>query len=1023
MVNPLIAWSVAHRLLVVLSALVLSAGAIAAALRAPLDVFPEFAPPIVDVQTEAIGLGTADVEALVTTPLEQALAALPGVESMRSTSTPGLSVLSVQFEYGVDPYRARQWVAERLPLAAEQLPPEARPAVAPVAAALTTVLTIGLRGDRTLSPFDLRDLAQWMLRPRLLAVVGVADVLVYGGDVREVAVTATPERLWAHGATLDDVVAAVQGADASAGSGFVDRSGQRLPVWVAGRPRGPGDYAVAPVVATARPPVALDSVASVEEAPAQAVGDARVNGDPGVVLRVIRQPDVDVIRLTRELEAALAAARHALPPAVRVEPAMVRQASFIEHAIGNLSRALLVGAVLVTIVLLLFLGDARAALVSVVAMPLSLLSAVALLRALGATINVMVLGGLAIAVGEVVDDAIIDVENAWRRLRGAPPGSDGDRVVVAALVEVRSAVVYATLIVALVFVPVFLLSGVPGALFRPLATAYVLATLASLAVALTVTPALSAALLPSAVAARPRDPRLVRRLRALYRGALARSLDLPGAVAAVALLALAVAVAVTPLLRLEFLPEFHETDFAMHMTGAPGVGLDESARVGAAVARDLLAIPGVESVAQIAGRAPLSEDPWQAERSELMVRLAADADAERATEAARGAVAGIAGFAFDLKQFLNERIEELLGGSGAQIVVRLRGGDLSALERAAGDVATRIAAIPGAVDVHTPGVLGAPTVRVEPRRFDLLRYGLSAAALQRAMRAAFGGLVVGRVASDDRRANVVVHLDAASARDPERLAALPIATGSAGAVSLGTVADVAIGPIRSSIAHEDGVPTIAIRLDAAGRPLADVAHDAESVLSATALPAGVYGEVGGEYAAARAAERQLVGIGALCLVGILILLLADFGSLALSLLALVNTPLAFVGGIVAIALGAGGRLSLGAIVGFVTVFGITIRNGIVLIAHFEQEAKARGRALDRAEIVAAAADRLGPILMTALVAGLALLPLLALGGRPGGEIEQPLALVVVGGLASSTLLNLFVVPAAYRVLRREAAAS
>jgi len=1012
-VARLVGAALRHRAAVFLMAAGLLVGGLYAARTAPLDVFPEFAPPIVEVQVEAPGLAPEDVEALVTRPLERALGGAPEVATLRSSSIAGLAVVTAVYHYGTDPYRARQVVIERLALTAEQLPAGTRPAVSPLSAALSTILAIGLRAGPEVTPLELRDMAEWTIRPRLLAVPGVANVVIYGGGIRQVQLTTTPERLWAAGVTLDDLAAAAGAADAAAGSGFLDRGGQRLPTWLDARLRGPADLARAPLPGHDSVPVSVAAVADVGEGPAVPVGDATVNGEPGVLLLVIKQPEMNVLAVTAEVEEALRAVVRALPAGVRVEESMFRQASFVTHALGNLRRALLAGVVLVIVVLVLFTGSQRAALVSVVAIPLSLLAAVAVLRAAGATLNVMVLGGLAIAVGEVVDDAIIDVENAWRRLRAAPAGARAADVVLAASVEVRSAVVYATVMVALVFLPVFLLGGLEGALFRPLATAYVLATLASLVVALTVTPALAAVLLPGAVARRAEPPRLLSALRAHYERALGAALARPAPVIVGSLAALAAALALTPLLRLEFLPEFHETNFVMHMTGAPGVGLDESARVGAATARTLLAVPGVRSVAQVIGRSTLSEDTFGPERSEMMVQLEPGVNAAAVSAELRARTAEVAGFAFDLKQFLNERIEELLGGVGAALVVRLRGPDLPSLEQAAATVSERLAVIPGVADLHAPGALAASGIRVKPRRADLLGQQVSAAAVERALRAALGGLPVGRIVEGERQADVVLRIAADGVLDPERLARLPILGEHGRVLPLGAVADVERAPLRTAITHEDGVRTVLVRLDARGRALEAVAHDVARAVAAARLPAGVYAEVGGEYAAAAAARTRLVGLGALALLGIFVLLVVDFGSTRLAALTMVNVPLAFVGGLAAVLLGAGGRLSLGAIVGFVTVFGITIRNGIVLVAHFLHVEEARGGPLDRAAVVAAAADRLAPILMTALTTGIALVPLLLLGGRAGGEVEQPMALVIVGGLVSSTWLNLFVVPVWY----------
>ncbi len=1017
MVARLVGEALRHRTVVLLLAAALLAAGIFSARHASLEVFPEFAPPVVEVQTEAPGLAAEDVEALVTRPIEQALGGTPGVTTMRSSSIAGLADVAVIFPYGTDAYRARQVVIERLALAAGQLPPGIRPSVSPLSAALSTILAIGLRGSPEVSPSTLRDLAEWTIRPRLLAVPGVANVVVYGGRIRQIEINTSPERLRTAGVALSELVAAATQADASAGSGFLDRSGQRLTTWFDGRLRSTADLARAPLPAHS-PALSVDAVADVRDGARVPVGDAVVNGAPGVLLLVTRQPDVNVIEVTDAVEQALNAIVALLPPGVHVEASLLRQATFVLHALENVRRALWAGAVLVLIVLLVFLGNMRAALISVIAIPLSLLAAVTVLTAAGASLNVMVLGGLAIAVGEVVDDAIIDVENAWRRLRAAPAGANVIEIVLAASVEVRSAVVYATLMVALVFLPVFLLGGLEGALFLPLATAYVLATLASLGVALTVTPVLASVLLPGATSVAPATPRLLWSLQVRYRRALGRALAHPAPIAWVSGLALVGGLALTPFLRLEFLPAFHETNFIMHMTGAPGVGLEESARVAGEVQRTLLAVPGVHAIAQAIGRSTLSEDTFGAERSELMVQLDPDADAEHVTATLAERAGQIAGFTFDVKQYLNERIEELLEGTGAELVVRLRGADFTRLTEAARTVVQRVSTIPGAIDVHAPGAFAAPGVRLTPRREDLLRHGVSAVEVQQALRAALGGLPVGRLVDNERQTDIVVRLGIDVASDPERIGRLPIVTSAGRVVTLAEVADVIPEPLRTAIAHEDGLRTVVVRLDAARRSLAAVAEDVAAAVRELTLPPGVYAEVGGEYAAASAAQRRLIGLSVFALLGIFILLLIDFGSARLAGLTLVNVPLAFIGGIVAVLLGAGGRLSLGAIVGFVTVFGITVRNGIVLIAHFLHVEAEHGGALDDAALVAAATDRLAPIVMTALVTGIALLPLLFLGGRAGGEIEQPMALVIVGGLLSSTWLNLFVVPTWYAHLAR-----
>jgi CzcA family heavy metal efflux pump len=1006
----IVRFALAHRGLVLVLAALLAGVGLVAGWTAPRDTFPEFAPPIVEIQAEAPGFSSLDVEQLVLTPLERALAGVPGVERLRSTAAPGLAVVSVVFGYGRGPDRCRQLVMERVALARSQLPAGVEPAVAPPTSSLSFLLAVGLSGEAS-SPMALRDLAEWTIRPRLLAVRGVANVVVYGGRVREVQLRTTPERLVAAHVTIDDVESAVRVATGTA-SGYLDAPGQRALLDFEGRPRTGAELASSSITTADGRQLPLARSVEVIDGPALAVGEANIQAKPGVLLLLMKSPGANVIAVTREAEHALAALAQSLPAGVELQPELFRQASFVDHAFENVRRAVLLSGVLVVLVLLASLGDVRAALVSVVAIPLSLLVAVLGLRAFGLPLDVMALGGLAVAVGSVVDDAILDAERALRRLRAAGPGVDLDEEIVNASRDVRSGVVHATWITALVFLPVFLLGGLEGALFRPLATAYLLAMGASLAVALVVTPCLAALLFPGTVRRHPTTPRPIARLEAAYVRGLATLLHHPRRVLVLGTLAPLALLGLAAQLRFEFLPPFRETNFVLHMAGAPGVGLDETARVGRAVSERLLAIPGVRFVSQFIGRSGLAEDAtFGAEESELLVRLADDADPDAALAAIETVTAGVRGFAFDAKQFLNERIEETLEGETAPIVARLRGVSLSQLEHAARELAVAIGAVEAVASVKLPEVSRSPGWQIRLRRGDMARLGVSSLSIERSLRSALGGLPIGQLSEQGRVRSVSLRSEPEHASEASWLSRLPIAAPGRRVVLLGDVADVHPELVRSQLQHEDGVRTVALRIAVSGRSLDAVFRDIEALLRGASLPDGVYAELRGEYQAARAARQRLAGLGCIALVGALAILWFEFRSLPPALLVLLNVPLSLSGGIAALVLAGDARFSLGSAVGLVTLLGISLRNGIVLVDHLRAEAAQSVGPRGARAVAEAAGTRLLPILMTAGVTAASLLPLLWLGTRAGGELEQPIALVTLGGLATSTLLNLLLMPA------------
>jgi CzcA family heavy metal efflux pump len=1052
---------------VVLALLLLAAGLYAAA-RARLDVFPDFAPPQVVVQTEAPGLSPAEVEQLVTLPIESALNGLPRLDTLRSESIQGLSVVTVIFQDGTDVYRARQQVGERLAELAGQLPEGVKvPRMAPLTSSTGRLLTVGFTSG-TASPFELRDVAQGTVRPRLLAVPGVAQVVVHGGDVRQFQVRVDPDLLAARRLTLADVLDATRQAGGVRGAGFLENDRQRLTLRVEAQVRSARELGDTAVVSAEGTPVKLRDVAQVVEGPEPKFGDAAVTvgedegdpallGEPAVLLIVFKQLDADTVEVTRRIEAELERLRPLLAAeGVRYHPRLFRQANLIEHAVGNVAWSLLIGAILVSVVLFLFLFNLRTAFISLTAIPLSLLSAVLVLWAFGVSLNTLTLGGLAIAVGEVVDDAIIDVENIYRRLREnarLEHPRPAAAVVLAASLEVRSAVVYATFIVVLVFVPVFFLSGLQGRLFAPLGHAYVLAVLASLATALTVTPALAMVLLPRPVSrlrlsapdlqSRERlggEPVLLRWLQSGY-DRLLRWLD--GA------LGFALLLTVTALLVVAagwavsqcggaFLPELRENHFVVHMRGLPGTSLPQSLATGKQVSAALQG-DDVRSIAQQVGRAELGEDTWGVEYSELEVDLRATAgeDIEQTQRRLRQKLRDFAGFSFEVMPFLTERIKETLTGTPAPVAVKIYGDDLPALDRAARDVARALAAVPGADNVRPEPTAGVPelVVRVRPR--DAARYGVRGAHVRDAVHAAYQGADGGQVYDRNRVIDLVVLLDPRLRGDPDAVANLwldvpapregeapaePKEKSSAGAspsrkgtgrVQLKQVADVFLSDGRFRIAHEGGTRRQVVTCYVQRRDVASFAADAQRRLAGLDLPPGTYAVLTGEHEAQQAARWELLLLSLAAGVGILLLLWLVFRSAGRLLLVVVNLPFALVGGVAAVYL-AGGVLDVGSLIGFVTLFGISTRNGIMMVSHWQHLHEAEGVPWGPDLVFRGARERLAPVLMTALVTGLGLLPIALGAGEAGREIEGPMARVILGGLVTSTALNLLVLPVLYR---------
>jgi CzcA family heavy metal efflux pump len=1015
----LVALSLRNRIVVVALGVLLVMAAARTLRTTPLDVFPEFAPPLVEVQTEAPGLSTNDVESLVTVPLEATLNGIPGLDTIRSKSVLGLSSVVLILNPASDVMTARQMVQERLSRAASQLPAVARPPVmlSPLSS-LSRVMKIGLTSE-TLTQIQLSTLAKWTIRPRLMAIPGVANVAIWGQRDRQLQVLVDPDRLRAHGLTVDQVVLATgEGVSLQAG-GFLDTPNQRLAITHAAAVTSVRDLESIVVASRNGAALRVGDVATVVEGFPAPIGDAVINSGPGLMLIVEKQLGANTLSVTRGVDEALEQMKPALS-GVAVDPTIFRPATFIEMSLQNLSRALLVGCILVIMVLLVFLADWRTALISSIAIPLSLLAAGLLLHYRGGTLDTMVLAGLVIALGEVVDDAIIDVENIVRRLRlnrAAEHPQPAIRVVLDASMEVRSAVLYGSLIVVVVFVPVFMLDGLAGAFFRPLALSYVLAILASLLVALTITPALALLLLPKHL--EHRESRLVGGLKARYRRMLPAFVDRPKtALGSLAGLLLVTALTV-PFLGEEFLPSFREYDFLMHWVEKPGTSIEAMQRITERASRELMAVPGVRNFGAHIGRAEVADEVVGPNFTELWISLDPSVDYEATVARIQSIVDGYPGLYRDLLTYLRERIKEVLTGASATIVVRVYGPDLEALQTEAQRVRGVMAKVQGVADLAVQAQVLVPKVEVRLDPDRAAAFGLTPGEVRRAAATLVQGTKVGEFYEEQQLFDVVVWGAPEVRKNLDAIRALQVPLANGGMVPLGSVAAVDVTPTPNEITRENGSRRIDVTSNVRGRDLGAVARDIQAQLAGLSFPQGYYAEVLGEYAERQESSTRLTLLGIIAVAAIFLILLADFGSGRVATLVFLTLPFALVGAIVAAFL-TGGVLSLGSLVGLVTVIGISARNGIMLISHYRHLELEEGMAFGRDLILRGSEERLAPILMTALATGLALVPIVLGGTRAGYEIEHPLAVVILGGLFTSTLLNLFIVPALYLKYGRSA---
>lgn len=1013
MLQALVSFSIRFPGVVVALACLLMGYGIYITAHSKYDVYPEFAPPRVVVQTEAPGLSPEEVEQLVTVPVENAINGVPGLDTLRSQSTLGLSVVTVTFQDRMDIYRARQVVSERLNEAATRLPMGVgSPTMAPLTGSTSLMLIEGLTSKHR-TQMELRTFANWVIRPRLLGVHGVARIAIFGGEVRQFQIQTMPEKLAQYGLSIDDILNAAQNATGVRGAGFVENSNQRVILHSLGQSVAPAQIGASIIRARGGAAVRLRDVTCVEEAAAPPIGGATVNGQPGVLIEVSSQYGENTLEVTQAVERELAAMRPAFAAAgIDLHPAMFRPADFINTAIHNLGTSLLLGGALVAIVLFLFLFNMRIAFISLTAIPLSLLVAIVILYYMGESLNTLTLGGLAIAIGEVVDDAVIDVENINRRLLQNASKSLGFRsvfrIVRAASLEVRSAVVYATFIVAVVFIPVFALSGVQGRLFRPLALTYVIAILSSLLVALTVTPALCVLLFPRAIQSQS-EPRSITWLKMHYARLLSFTLSRRGSLVAGAAVLFVAAVITLPFFGGGFLPDLHEGHFIAHAISLPGTSLSDTIRMGRKITPELLKNSQVASVAQQIGRAELADDTSGVNYSEFHVKLnpSVGSDAE---DRIRKTLSLFPGFSFSMKPFLSERMEEVLSGSAGQVVVKIFGNDLDVLDQKAREVSATLSSVRGAVDVQIPSPPGVPEIGIRLRPERLAQFGFEPVQVLNAIQAAYQGTPVSQVYEGNRIVDVVVILSPEARRDPGEIGSLRLQNSAGLQVKLGELADVFLTTGRSTVLHDGASRLQTVTCNVRGRDLTSFVTEAQRAVSQRVrFPSGVYALFTGTAEARAAAQREILLYSIIAFAGVVLLLYMVFGNLRNLGLILVNLPFALVGGVFAAFL-TGGYITVGSLVGFVTLFGITTRNSIMMISHFEHLVTKEGMLWGHDAAFRGAAERLVPILMTATVTALGLLPLAIGSGAPGREIEGPMAIVILGGLVTSTVLNLILLP-------------
>lgn len=1018
MLNRIIQFALKNRLLVVASAALIFVYGVWTILHLPVDVLPDLNRPTVTIMTEAEGLAPEEVETLVSRSIETALNGAPGVTRVRSVSGIGLSIVYVEFEWGTDIYIDRQLVAEKLQLVQSTLPKNVRPSMGPISSIMGEIMLIGLTSsDNKTLPMDLRVLADWVIRQRLLTIPGVSQVINIGGGVKQYQVLVYPEKLKDFNLTLREVDEALGASNVNTTGGFLDAYHQEYLIRNIARAQTLEDIAQSVISYRNGVAITIEQVATVKEGIQVKRGDASVNGKPAVILSVQKQPGTNTVELTKKVKQALAEVQGALPKDVKIVP-LFEQANFIESAIGNVEEALRDGVILVIIILFLFLLNFRTTAITLTAIPLSFVLTALVFKAFGLSVNTMTLGGLAVAIGELVDDAIVDVENVFRRLKENRHAKNPEpylQVIYKASSEVRNSIVLATIIVVLVFIPLFALTGIEGKLFVPLGIAYVVSIIASLAVSLTVTPALCAYLLPKAkFMETEKEGFLVRFLKKQDRKVLNVALTYPKTVISSAVLLVVLAALTIPFMGKEFLPAFNEGTATISMLSTPGTSLDESNRIGTLAEELLLSVPEVISIGRRTGRAELDEHAEGVHSSEIDVDF--KKSGRKRNEILgdiRQKLAQIPGIVLNIGQPISHRLDHLLSGVRAQIAIKIFGSDLDVLRSKAQEVYAAIQNIPGVVDLQIEKQVLIPQIQIRVDREKAKKYGVKVGELAEALETGSSGKVVSQILKGQTTFNVILRLEESARKDLKSYQNLLIDIPGGAKIPLSEVAEVyeTLGP--NVINHENIQRRIVISTNTQGRDLGSIIQDIQrNINEKVKLPEGYFLNYGGQFESQQSATKLIAILSIFSFVGMFLVLYTHFQSSRTVLQILLNIPLAFIGSVIAILL-TDRTFSVASLVGFITLCGIASRNTIMMISHYIHLVREEGEQFDKNMIIRGSLERLVPVLMTALTAGIALIPLVLSAGEPGKEILHPVAVVILGGLISSTLLDIIVTPAVF----------
>ena len=1027
MFNWLLKNSLSNRLLVIISSVVLMVYGAFTLSRMPVDVFPDLNKPTVTIITEAGGMAAEEVEQLITFPLETAMNGLPGVETVRSTSSAGLSFIFVTFNWSTEIFRARQMVSERLSSMDEGLPSGVIPRMGPISSIMGEIMQIAIPIDvAKISPMAVREYADWVLRPRLMAIPGVAQVIPIGGEVRQYQVQPNTLSMAQLGITHEQMEAALKGYSSNTSGGFLEINGREYLIRNLGRTSKLEDLRNLALAAKAGQPILLRQIAEITFAPAIKRGDAGYEGKPAVILGVQKQPTADTIGLTRSIETALVEMQKALPAGMNAPKVTFRQASFIESSINNLNGKLIAASGFVAVILFVFLGTLRTTVIALTAIPVSIFVTALVFKYFGLSINTMTLGGLAIAIGGLVDDAVVGVENVLRRLKEDRIKHPEHRmnpvaIVARATMEVRSAILYATIIIVLVFVPLFALPGMEGRLFVPLGIAFIVSTLASLVVSVTVTPVLSYYLLPRMKSLDHGDTKFLAWLKRGYSGALSRVLARPRAALATGAVAILVAAAAVPFFATTFLPPFNEGTLLIGMRLNPGVTLAETSALAKQAEVLIKQVPEVTHVGRRSGRAELDEHAEGVHVSELDVGLKPAGDLTRSMTAINADIRSkLVNFpaAVEIGQPISHRIDHMLSGVRSQIAIKLFGDDLDVLRGQADVLRAKLSVIPGLADLAIEKQVLAPQIKVRVDYALAAQYGVPTPQVLATLQSLVEGEKIAQIVEGSRRFALVVKLPE-SARTMEGLGQILIETPT-GRIPLSKIAAIEDSDGPNQISRDDGKRRIVLSGNAQGRALSDVIADIRKAVNETKLPEGYFVTLGGQFQAQEEASKLVGLLSIVSLILMFVVLYSRYKSSTLALLIMTNIPLALVGAVLGLWL-SGQPLSIAALIGFITLAGISVRNGILKVSHYINLMRFENETFDHKMILRGSMERLAPVLMTALVTAFALAPLLFEAEQPGTEILHPVAVVIFSGLISSTLLDTFLTPAMFWLLGRQPA--